>query len=94
VTGSPSSSRKSDTITIVSPTSSGGAENFAQTGVVASIQVNLGEGYIFTVFAAGVIGGVSLQGGCGTMLGAIGGGAAAFDDRSRPQSHCAFRCSG
>ena len=42
-------------------------------GRVASIQVNLGEGYIFTVFAGAVIGGVSLQGGRGTMLGALGG---------------------
>ena len=42
-------------------------------GRVGSIQVNLGEGYIFTVFAAAVIGGVSLQGGRGTMLGALGG---------------------
>jgi simple sugar transport system permease protein len=42
-------------------------------GRVASIQVNLGEGYIFTVFAAAVIGGVSLQGGRGTMIGALGG---------------------
>jgi simple sugar transport system permease protein len=42
-------------------------------GRVASIQVNLGQGYIFTVFAAAVIGGVSLQGGRGTMLGALGG---------------------
>jgi ribose/xylose/arabinose/galactoside ABC-type transport system permease subunit len=42
-------------------------------GRVASIQVNLGEGYIFTVFAAAVIGGISLQGGRGTMVGALGG---------------------
>jgi simple sugar transport system permease protein len=42
-------------------------------GRVGSIQVNLGEGYIFTVFAAAVIGGISLQGGRGTMLGALGG---------------------
>ena len=42
-------------------------------GRVASIQVNLGEGYIFTVMAAAVIGGISLQGGRGTMLGALGG---------------------
>ncbi|MCY7417593.1 MAG: ABC transporter permease [Chloroflexi bacterium] len=42
-------------------------------GRVASIQVNLGDGYIFTIFAAAVIGGVSLQGGRGTMLGALGG---------------------
>jgi ribose/xylose/arabinose/galactoside ABC-type transport system permease subunit len=42
-------------------------------GRVASIQVNLGEGYIFTVMAAAVIGGISLQGGRGTMIGALGG---------------------
>lgn len=42
-------------------------------GRVASIQVNLGEGYIFTVFAGAVIGGVNLHGGRGTMLGALGG---------------------
>ena len=42
-------------------------------GRVASIQVNLGEGFIFTVFAGAVIGGVSLMGGRGTMIGALGG---------------------
>ncbi|MDE0114753.1 MAG: ABC transporter permease [Albidovulum sp.] len=42
-------------------------------GRVVSIQVNLGEGFIFTVFAGAVIGGVSLHGGRGTMLGALGG---------------------
>ena len=42
-------------------------------GRVASVQVNLGEGYIFTVFAAAVIGGVSLQGGRGAMIGVLGG---------------------
>ncbi len=42
-------------------------------GRVASVQVNLGEGFIFTVMAAAVIGGVSLQGGRGTMLGVLGG---------------------
>lgn len=42
-------------------------------GRVGSVQVNLGQGFIFTVFAAAVIGGVSLQGGRGTMLGALGG---------------------
>lgn len=42
-------------------------------GRVGSVQVNLGQGYIFTVMAAAVIGGVSLQGGRGTMLGALGG---------------------
>jgi ribose/xylose/arabinose/galactoside ABC-type transport system permease subunit len=33
----------------------------------------LGEGMIFEVFAAAVIGGISLQGGRGTMIGALGG---------------------
>ena len=42
-------------------------------GRVASVQVNLGDGYIFIVFAAAVIGGVSLQGGRGTMIGVLGG---------------------
>lgn len=42
-------------------------------GRVVSVQTNLGEGFIFTVFAGAVIGGVSLQGGRGTMLGALGG---------------------
>ena len=42
-------------------------------GRVASVQINLGEGYIFTIFAACVIGGVSLQGGRGKMLGVLGG---------------------
>ena len=42
-------------------------------GRVVSIQPNLGETFIFTVFAGAVIGGVSLQGGRGTMLGALGG---------------------
>jgi simple sugar transport system permease protein len=42
-------------------------------GRVGSVQVNLGDGYIFTVMAAAVIGGVSLTGGRGTMLGALGG---------------------
>ena len=42
-------------------------------GRVASVQVNLGDGYIFMVMAAAVIGGVSLQGGRGAMLGVLGG---------------------
>jgi len=42
-------------------------------GRVASIQPNLGNGYIFTVMAAAVIGGISLNGGRGTLLGALGG---------------------
>jgi len=42
-------------------------------GRVVSVQVNLGDGFIFTVMAGAVIGGISLQGGRGTMLGALGG---------------------
>ena len=42
-------------------------------GRIASVQINAGEGFIFTIFAACVIGGVSLQGGRGTMLGVLGG---------------------
>jgi simple sugar transport system permease protein len=42
-------------------------------GRLRSVIPNLGEGMVFEVFAAAVIGGVSLQGGRGTMLGAFGG---------------------
>ncbi|MFM9105916.1 MAG: ABC transporter permease [Chloroflexota bacterium] len=42
-------------------------------GRVASVQVDLGEGYIFQVMAAAVIGGISLNGGRGKMIGALGG---------------------
>jgi len=42
-------------------------------GRVASVQVDLGEGYIFQVMAAAVIGGISLSGGRGKMIGALGG---------------------
>jgi simple sugar transport system permease protein len=46
-----------------------------EAGRVASVTGEQGyqEGVIFTVFAAAVIGGVSLQGGKGTMLGAASG---------------------
>ena len=54
-------------------------------GRVGSIQVNLGEGYIFTVMAAAVIGGISLQGGRGTMLGRARRRSAAVDHRPRSQ---------
>ncbi|MCC6312763.1 MAG: ABC transporter permease, partial [Thermomicrobiales bacterium] len=40
-------------------------------GRVASVQVDLGSGYIFQVMAAAVIGGVSLNGGRGKMVGAL-----------------------
>jgi ribose/xylose/arabinose/galactoside ABC-type transport system permease subunit len=43
------------------------------TGRLRSVIPNLGEGMVFEVMAAAVIGGISLQGGRGTMLGAFGG---------------------
>jgi simple sugar transport system permease protein len=42
-------------------------------GRLRSVIPNLGEGMVFEVMAAAVIGGVSLNGGRGTMLGAFGG---------------------
>lgn len=42
-------------------------------GRLASATTDLGQGMVFTVFAAAVVGGVSLQGGRGTMIGALGG---------------------
>jgi ribose/xylose/arabinose/galactoside ABC-type transport system permease subunit len=42
-------------------------------GRVGSVQGDLGTGYIFDVFAAAVIGGISLQGGRGSIIGALGG---------------------
>lgn len=42
-------------------------------GQVQAVPENLGENMIFEVFAAAVIGGVSLQGGRGSMIGAFGG---------------------
>nr|WP_107081846.1 ABC transporter permease [Streptomyces sp. SBT349] len=44
-----------------------------QTGYVGAINSNQGENMIFTVFAAAVIGGISLDGGKGSMLGALTG---------------------
>jgi simple sugar transport system permease protein len=43
------------------------------TGYVGAINANQGNGMIFTVFAAAVIGGISLDGGVGTMLGSLSG---------------------
>jgi len=42
-------------------------------GRVGAVAANQGNGWIFNVFAAAVIGGVSLDGGKGTMLGALTG---------------------
>ncbi|MFF3641233.1 ABC transporter permease [Streptomyces sp. NPDC002564] len=44
-----------------------------QTGYVGAINANQGQNMIFTVFAAAVIGGISLDGGKGTMVGALTG---------------------
>jgi len=41
------------------------------TGQFASVQVSQGDGYIFQVFAACVIGGVALTGGRGSVVGAF-----------------------
>jgi simple sugar transport system permease protein len=43
------------------------------SGRLASVAANQGSGAIFTVFAAAVIGGVTLNGGKGTVLGAFTG---------------------
>ena len=43
------------------------------TGYVGAISANQGNGMIFTVFAAAVIGSISLDGGRGTMFGALTG---------------------
>ncbi|CAB3701588.1 ABC transporter permease [Paraburkholderia rhynchosiae] len=43
------------------------------TGYVGAINANQGNGMIFTVFAAAVIGGISLDGGKGSMIGALSG---------------------
>lgn len=45
----------------------------AITGYVGAISANQGNGLIFTVFAAAVIGGIELDGGRGRMLGAFTG---------------------
>jgi simple sugar transport system permease protein len=42
-------------------------------GRVGAIDANLGDGMIFTVFAAAVIGGISLDGGRGSLIGALAG---------------------
>ncbi|MFF9022129.1 ABC transporter permease [Streptomyces eurythermus] len=43
------------------------------SGRLASVASAQGDGYIFTVFAAAVIGGISLNGGKGTVFGAFSG---------------------
>jgi simple sugar transport system permease protein len=46
---------------------------FVLVGYVGAIPPNLGKDYLFTVFAATVVGGVSLAGGKGSMIGALTG---------------------
>ncbi len=41
------------------------------TGYVGAINANQGNGMIFAVFAAAVIGGISLDGGRGSMIGVL-----------------------
>jgi len=42
-------------------------------GRLRSVVTNLGQGMVFDAFAASVIGGISLQGGQGNMIGTLGG---------------------
>jgi len=42
-------------------------------GRLQSVVTNLGQGMVFDAFAASVIGGISLQGGQGNMIGTLGG---------------------
>lgn len=42
-------------------------------GRLRSVVTNLGQGMVFDAFAASVIGGISLQGGRGNMIGTLGG---------------------
>ena len=42
-------------------------------GQVVAVTANQGNNLIFTVFAAAVIGGISLEGGRGRMIGALSG---------------------
>jgi ribose/xylose/arabinose/galactoside ABC-type transport system permease subunit len=46
---------------------------FVLSSRLTNAMATMGRGTVFEVFAAAVIGGVSLQGGRGSMLGAFGG---------------------
>lgn len=50
-----------------------GLAGIVESGELASVTSNLGSGRIFDVFAAAVIGGVSLNGGKGSLFGAFTG---------------------
>jgi len=49
------------------------AAGLLMVGRLGSVAANQGQGMIFTVFAAAVIGGISLEGGKGTLFGAFCG---------------------
>lgn len=51
----------------------GALAGWVLAGRLQAVTINLGQGMVFEVFAAAVIGGVSLSGGKGTMLGPLGG---------------------
>ena len=56
------------------------------TGRLGSVAAAQGDGMIFTVFAAAVIGGVSLDGGKGTLFGALCGVHRARPDQQHPDA--------
>ncbi|RKT19944.1 simple sugar transport system permease protein [Streptomyces sp. 1114.5] len=60
-------------IVIVSGSALAALAGLMLSGRLASVASAQGNGYIFTVFAAAVIGGISLNGGKGTMFGAFCG---------------------
>ena len=51
----------------------GGLAGIMLTGRIASVMASQGQNMIFYVFAAAVIGGISLNGGQGRILGALSG---------------------
>ncbi len=51
----------------------GGLAGWVLAGRLQAVTIGLGEGMVFEVFAAAVIGGVSLSGGKGNMMGPLGG---------------------
>ena len=51
----------------------GALAGWVLAGRLQAVTVNLGQGMVFEVFAAAVIGGVSLSGGKGDMIGPLGG---------------------
>ncbi|WP_243704887.1 ABC transporter permease [Micromonospora sp. KC723] len=60
-------------VALVSASSLAALGGLMLSGRLASVAASQGNGAIFTVFAAAVIGGVSLNGGKGTMFGAFTG---------------------